>query len=151
MRFTSLEFFFEYFETGLWTEHVDEPLFTMVRRAQGQQSLRGKISPELLPENPNQGPTDLLLVSCNNDEANFLSCWLMLGVEGEHLVCHQNASAGSSISVAQPDSIRVSRSAVSGSIRSAKNRPVTSLRVRKGFAPSAAILSCATLAILAHM
>src|SRR3954464_11135827 len=63
----------------------------------------------------------------------------------------QNASAANSIVVAQPVWMRARCTVVSGSIRSMKKRPVTSLVVRYGVAPLAAILSWATLAIFAHI
>jgi hypothetical protein len=70
---------------------------------------------------------------------------------GKHLPSSQNASAGSSIRLPAPAWMRARWVAVSGSRRSMKKRPVTSLAFMRSLAPPLARLACAASTIRHHM
>src|SRR5471030_1127815 len=63
----------------------------------------------------------------------------------------QKASAGNSIIESAPVWMRERRKEVSGSMRSMKNLPVTSLDFRFGRAPAVVNSPCATVANYAHI
>src|SRR5258707_5842174 len=62
----------------------------------------------------------------------------------------QNASAGSSIVLAAPASMRARWAAVSGRMRSIKNRPVVSLKLSRAAAPSPAAILVLAVSTMRH-